>query len=123
MCRMHPLWSANFEPADGSPYFVKHNPFASFASIVRSQERWLHIDNEAGLFADLLNGNLPEYAWITPNIWNDGHWIDGTKDGFQTARSGPVDQLARWLEVLFARLRFSGSRFALAAAHAGGCYV
>jgi hypothetical protein len=102
-------WTANFEPADGSPYFVKHNPFSSFASIVRNRERWLRIDNEAALFADLLNGDFPEYAWFTPNIWNDGHWIDGT--GIDPKPRAPVlvDQMARWLEGLFARLRFPGS--------------
>ena len=71
-------WTEEFSPLDGSPYFVKHNPFSSFSSIVRNQERWRHVDNEAGLFADLLNGEFPQYAWFTPNIWNDGHWIDGT---------------------------------------------
>jgi hypothetical protein len=55
-------WTPDFEPADGSPYLVKHNPFSSFARIVRSQERWNHIENEAALFADLLNGDFPEYA-------------------------------------------------------------
>src|SRR5208283_5504522 len=47
-------WTQEFSPKDGSPYFVKHNPFSSFSSIVRNQERWRHIANEAALFADLL---------------------------------------------------------------------
>ena len=101
-------WTANFEPADGSPYFVKHNPFSSFASIVRNQERWRHVDNEAGLLADLLNGNFPEYAWFTPNIWNDGHWVDGTTTDPKPRAPVLVDQLGRWLEGFFAQLRFPG---------------
>jgi hypothetical protein len=29
-------WTRDFSPKDGPPYFVKHNPFSSFSSIVRS---------------------------------------------------------------------------------------
>ena len=101
-------WTPDFCPKDGSPYLVKHNPFASFSSIVRSRERWQHVDNDAGLFADLLNGELPEYAWFTPNIWNDGHWIDGTKIDPKPRAPVLVDQLARWLASFFCRLRFPG---------------
>ena len=101
-------WSPTFIPQDASPYFVKHNPFSCFSPIVRSAERWRHIDNEAGLFADLLNGEFPEFAWFTPNIWNDGHWIDGTKTDPTPRAPVLVDQLARWLEGFFGRLRFPG---------------
>jgi Phosphoesterase family len=75
---------------------------------VQNQERWKRIDNEAGLFADLLNGEFPEYAWFTPNIWNDGHWIDGTEDDPNPRAPILVDQSACWLENFFARLRFPG---------------
>lgn len=101
-------WTPDFEPADNLPYQAKHNPFSSFASIVRSQQRWSHIENEAALFADLLNGDFPEYAWFTPNIWNDGHWIDGTEIDPKPRAPVLVNQLARWLEGFFARLRFPG---------------
>ena len=101
-------WSQDFTPQDASPYFVKHNPFSSFSSIVKSRDRWRCIDNEAGLFADLLNGDFPEFAWLTPNIWNDGHWIDGTKTDPSPRAPVLVDQLARWLEGFFSRLRFPG---------------
>jgi hypothetical protein len=101
-------WTPDFEPADGSPYLVKHNPFSSFARIVRSQERWNHIENEAALFADLLNGDFPEYAWFTANIWNDGHWVDGTKTDPKPRAPVLVDH---WLAGSkgFARLRFPGA--------------
>ena len=51
-------WTPAFNPQDAPPYFIKHNPFSSFSSIVHNQERWRRIDNEAGLFADLLNGKF-----------------------------------------------------------------
>ena len=70
--------------------------------------RWKRIGNEADLFADLLNGELPEYAWFTPNIWNDGHWLNGTKTDPDPRAPVLVDQLAGWLEGFFTRLRFPG---------------
>jgi hypothetical protein len=101
-------WEPNFTPQDAYPYFIKHNPFASFSLIVRSKERWQRIDNEAGLFADLLNGEFPEYAWFTPNIWSDGHWINGTQVNPKPRAPILVDQIACWLEGFFGRLRFPG---------------
>jgi hypothetical protein len=101
-------WTPDFIPQDAKPYYVKHNPFSAFSLIVRNRERWQRIDNEAALFADLLNGDFPEYAWYTPNIWNDGHWIDGTKEESKPRAPQLVDQLACWLEGFFARLRFPG---------------
>jgi hypothetical protein len=101
-------WADGFLPKDAPPYFIKHNPFSSFSSIVRNPERWKRIENEATLFADLLNGEFPEYAWLTPNIWSDGHWIDGTCTDHSPRAPVLVDQSARWLERLFARLRFPG---------------
>lgn len=103
-------WSPSFTPEDANPYVVKHNPFSSFASIIRSEARWRCVENEAALFSDLLNGTLPEYAWFTPNMWNDGHWIDGTTEESNPRAPALVDQLARWLEGLFDRLRFPGPR-------------
>lgn len=101
-------WTPEFSPQDAPPYFIKHNPFSSFSKIIRSQQRWEHIDNEAGLFADLLNGQFPEYAWFTPNIWNDGHWLEGTQIDPSPRAPVLVDQLARWLEGFFSRLCFPG---------------
>ncbi|HTR85267.1 MAG TPA: alkaline phosphatase family protein [Reyranella sp.] len=103
-------WTPTFTPGELPPYFVKHNPFSSFANIVRNHERWTRIDNEAALFADLLNGEFPEYAWFTPNIWSDGHWIEGTDIDPKPRAPVLVDQLARWLEGFFNRLRFPGPR-------------
>jgi len=101
-------WTPDFHPIDLPPYFSKHNPFSSFASIVRNEARWQRVQNEATLFADLLNGELPEYAWFTPNIWHDGHWVEGTTEDCKPRAPRLVDQSARWLEDFFGRLRFPG---------------
>lgn len=95
-------------PADQKPYYVKHNPFGSFASIVQDERRWRRVDNEAALFADLLNGEFPEFVWFTPNIWNDGHYPDGDYELHGPRAPVLVDQLACWLEGFFKRLQFPG---------------
>lgn len=101
-------WSPTFTPKDAPPYYIKHNPFSSFSSILQSQQRWKQIDNEAALFADLLNGELPEYCWFTPNIWSDGHYLTGTQTDPDPRAPVLVDQLAEWLQHFFERLRFPG---------------
>jgi hypothetical protein len=101
-------WTPDFSPEDAHPYYVKHNPFSTFTGIVRNEARWRKVESEAALFSDLLNGELPEYAWFSPNVWNDGHWINGTLEDCKPRAPGLVDQLAVWLEGFFARLRFPG---------------
>ena len=103
-----PWKPTDYSPQDAIPYLIKHNPFSSFTSIIQSQERWKKIENDAAFFADVLNGELPEYVWYTPNIWSDGHWVEGTEDDVQPRAPALVDQLARWLENFFNRLRFPG---------------
>ncbi|MBL8684615.1 MAG: phosphoesterase [Myxococcales bacterium] len=101
-------WTPELEPRDAFPYVVKHNPFALFESVVRDRDRWARIDNEAAFFADVLNGELPEFAWFTPNMWSDGHWLDGTEVESKPRAPALVDQSARWLERFFDRLKFPG---------------
>ena len=94
-------WSPTLKPANGYPYDIKHNPFTSFQNIVRNESRWKKIQNEAALYSDLLNGTLPAYSWFTPNMWNDGHYLDGTlKTDPQPKERAPilVDQSAKWLQ-------------------------
>lgn len=110
-------WSPDLQPKDEFPYVVKHNAFSSFSKIVGNKERWNKIQNEAALFSDLLNNELPAYSWFTPNMWNDGHYLDGTNPTVQPPIGGPqpteraptlVDQAAEWLEGFFERLKFPG---------------
>jgi hypothetical protein len=109
-CPQAQPWTPELVPVDQKPYYVKHDPFASFANIIRNPDRWRKIVDETELFSDLLNGELPELAWFTPNIWNDGHYTDGTYAAPSERAPALVDQLARWLEGFFDRLRFPGSR-------------
>lgn len=81
---------------DGTDYFKKHNAFSSFAANQSSQSRWQQIVDLAQFSTDLQNGNLPQYCWITPNIWNDGHYLQGTQSTPQD-RTILIGQIARWL--------------------------
>ncbi|WP_420384658.1 alkaline phosphatase family protein [Roseivirga sp.] len=110
-------WSSDLVPQDEYPYMIKHNPFSSFCNIVHNQQRWNKIQNEADLFSDLLNGILPAYSWFTPNMWNDGHYVDGTNPiaipadkKKQPKERAPklVNQAAEWLEGFFGKLNFPG---------------
>jgi hypothetical protein len=104
-------WTAEgFKPIDAFPYVLKHNPFSSYANILNSKQRWQKVENEAGFYRDLLNGDFPEYAWFTPNMWNDGHYLRGSTDNDLKGERAPilVDQQADWLKLFFDGLNFPG---------------
>jgi hypothetical protein len=103
-------WTPDLEPQDQYPYVIKHNPFSSFANIVKSEQRWRRIVDESELWTDLLNGTFPEYAWFTPNMWNDGHYTNGTQEEPPERAPGLVDQMAMWLASFFGKMRFPGPR-------------
>jgi hypothetical protein len=101
-------WADGLVPRDDYPYVVKHNPFSSFAGVVSSQARWERIVGDPQLWIDVKAGELPEYAWLTPDMWNDGHYVRGTTKEPPQRAPELVDQAAQWLEWFFATLRFPG---------------
>ncbi|HEX4377548.1 MAG TPA: alkaline phosphatase family protein [Steroidobacteraceae bacterium] len=60
-------------------YAVKHNPFVYFASVQEGSNRDLSMDQTVpfegpkGLYADLKDGKVPDFAFIAPNQCNDQH--------------------------------------------------
>lgn len=101
-------WSADMTIADQYPYVIKHNPFSSFANIIDNPDRWAKIDNQIGFYQDVANGTLPNYCWFTPDMWNDGHYLVGTKTEPAERAPGLVDQQANWLKYFFGNLQFPG---------------
>jgi hypothetical protein len=101
-------WTPELVPKNQFPYVIKHDPFSSFENIVRNEERWKRIQTEADFWSDLLNGTFPNYAWFTPDMWNDGHYLRGTQKAPAERAPALVDQLALWLEGFFNKLRFPG---------------
>jgi hypothetical protein len=79
-----------FLGATAGGYAKKHNPFAYYTDIVRSPARCGRLTGIAQLAGDLRAGRLPTYAWVSPNLCDDGHDCGvGAADSF-LARSVPA---------------------------------
>jgi phosphatidylinositol-3-phosphatase len=62
-----------FGGASAGGYAKKHNPFAYYRDVARSPARCERLVGFARLAADLRAGSLPTFAWISPNLCDDGH--------------------------------------------------
>jgi acid phosphatase len=59
---------------DSYPYMQKHNPWIYYNDIRTNAARCsAHVVPFSQLGADLGNGSVPNYVWITPNMCNDMH--------------------------------------------------
>jgi hypothetical protein len=96
---------------------LKHNPFSSYQNIISNKKRGQTIDNEARFYRDLLNSDFPAYAWFTPNMWNDGHYLLGSTDNDLKGERAPtlVDQQSNWLKSFFDGLNPPGTNSQLPA--------
>ena len=62
-----------FHGAESAGYAKKHNPFIYYDDIAGSARRCSHLVGFGQLAADLRDGRLPTYVWISPNLCDDGH--------------------------------------------------
>jgi phosphatidylinositol-3-phosphatase len=62
-----------FRGAGAGGYAKKHNPFIYYQDIAGSSARCSKLVGFGQLASDLRAGRLPTYAWITPNLCDDGH--------------------------------------------------
>jgi hypothetical protein len=62
-----------FRGAGEGGYAKKHNPFIYYRDIAGSPSRCAKLVGFGQLTSDLGSGHLPTYAWITPNLCDDGH--------------------------------------------------
>jgi hypothetical protein len=62
-----------FTGASAGGYAKKHNPFIYFRDIAGSPARCRRLVGFGALATDVRAGRLPTYAWITPNLCDDGH--------------------------------------------------
>lgn len=74
----------------GDQYAARHNPFVYFHAIVDDAARCAaHVVNLSALTGDLQQiGTTPNFAFITPNLCNDGHdrpCVDGQPGGLVPA--------------------------------------
>jgi hypothetical protein len=65
--------STCFPGAGAGGYAKKHNPFIYYTDVAGSPHRCAHLVDFTALASDLNAGTLPTYAWITPNLCDDGH--------------------------------------------------
>jgi phosphatidylinositol-3-phosphatase len=70
---------AGYVGGDHFPYVKRHNPFAYFKSVRRSQVAPGQASPAANIVSfenfarDLQHDSLPDYSFIVPNLYNDGH--------------------------------------------------
>lgn len=62
-----------FTGAQAGGYAKKHDPFAYYRDIVASHARCDRLVGFGQLARDLRRGALPTYAWVSPNLCDDGH--------------------------------------------------
>ena len=65
--------TACYRGAGAGGYAKKHNPFIYYDDIARAPRRCDRLVGFAQLSADLRHARLPTYAWISPNLCDDGH--------------------------------------------------
>ena len=62
-----------FLGAGAGGYAKKHNPFAYYTDVASSPARCGKLVGFDRLASDLRAGTLPTFAWISPNLCDDGH--------------------------------------------------
>jgi hypothetical protein len=63
--------------SDSGDYIAHHDPFISYADIVRNASRCdSHVLPLSAWNSSVAAGTLPNYAFITPNVLDDGHDTD-----------------------------------------------
>jgi hypothetical protein len=70
---MEGMPSPCFKGAEAGGYAKKHDPFIYYDDVAGSASRCQKIIGFDALSSDLRNGSLPTYAWISPNLCDDGH--------------------------------------------------
>jgi hypothetical protein len=70
---MEELPSPCFTGATAGGYAKKHDPFIYYDDIAQSSGRCHRIVGFGALSSDLRRGALPTFAWISPNLCDDGH--------------------------------------------------
>jgi hypothetical protein len=62
-----------FRGASAGGYAKKHNPFIYYDDVAASPGRCHKLVGFGQLASDVRAGRLPTYAWISPNLCDDGH--------------------------------------------------
>jgi hypothetical protein len=88
---------------DHSPYVKRHNPFAYFESVRRGSVgaealqagNIVPFDDFAG---DLRHNSFPDYSFIAPNLYNDGHTDPVTRRNAACGDHRALQNIDAWLK-------------------------
>jgi hypothetical protein len=79
-----------FTGAGAGGYAKKHNPFIYFADISSVRARCDKLVGFGALAHDLRAGTMPTFAWVTPNLCDDGHDCSLARADAFLARTVPL---------------------------------
>ena len=114
---------ARLRPKDAPPYFVKHNPFSSFSSIVRNEERWRQHRQRGRAVRRSAQRRVSRVRLVHAQYLERRPLDRRNRDRSETARSDPGRPAGALARRLLLPPAFPGSSVASAAADAGGRHV
>lgn len=91
------LPSTGYIGGDSGAYLHHHNPLSYFTDVVNSSTQRQNLVPFSQFAVDLNNGQLPDFSFVVPNIYDDAH--DGT-----------LQQADQWLQTNISPL-FSNTQF------------
>jgi len=89
---------------DHFPYVKRHNPFAYFENVRRSKAASGTASPASNIVpfesfaADLQHDTLPDYSFIAPNVYNDGHHDPVTQKGAPCGDHRALQGIDTWLK-------------------------
>jgi phosphatidylinositol-3-phosphatase len=75
-----------------TPYARYHNPFAYLRGVVRHPSERRNLVDFSQLATDITDHSLPQYGFIVPNEYHDGHTID------PVTNLDPLAEADQWLQ-------------------------
>jgi phospholipase C len=85
-------YTASPPSAGNALYLLKHDPFLLYPDVYNNPARADKVVPLTQLATDLASNDVPQYAWITPDICNDMHGMSGPACPFPSTGSGPSVQ-------------------------------
>lgn len=85
-------YTAKPHSADNALYLLKHDPFLMYPDVANDPTRAKNVVPLTELKGDLASGNVPQFAWITPDICNDMHGMSGPACPYPSTGVGPSVQ-------------------------------
>lgn len=90
--------AAGYIGDDRAPYVKRHNPFAYFETVRESQSQRHNIVGFSEFKRDLENDSFPNYSFIVPNIFHDGHDNPDTTHRSTCGEHKALQDIDGWLK-------------------------